>query len=68
MQWGEAPPTPLFLSAADSVSLFEVSGECGELSPSHTLVEEVVSGHTDVTTTLRDRVEVNLEFSANFGF
>ncbi len=56
MQWGEATPTSLFLSA-DSVSLFEVSGEV--LSESHTLLEEVVSGHSDITTTLGERVEAS---------
>ncbi len=57
MQWGEATPTSLFLSA-DNVSLFEVSGEV--LSPSHTLLEEVVSGHNDITTTLGERMEASI--------
>ena len=56
MQWGEALPISSFLSA-DSVSLFEVSGEV--LSPNHTLLEEVVSGHSDIITTLGERAEVS---------
>ena len=57
MQWGEGTH-PSSMAQLEDCSPFEVSGQF--LSTTHAALEDITSGHSDMTVTLRGRMEVSI--------